>query len=157
MFGIYKEAEYSLTRVLDHRYFFPKKYYNGSCSIVFPKKKFRSLITGPSSRPPTMYENYRRYQRYSVSAKALLTRRDTGSPERLTTQVITISQGGMGFYASAPLAKTTPVSIELMIGNPGMGILDGKIASISSQGDNYFIGIAFDREIPYERFVEIVG
>jgi hypothetical protein len=102
-----------------------------------------------------MHENYRRYQRYSVSARALLTRRDTGSPERLTTQVITISQGGMGFYASTPLEKTTPVSIELLIGNPGLEILDGKIASICSQGDNYFIGIAFDREIPYERFVEI--
>ena len=123
--------------------------------MVLPEKKLRPVITGPYARSPAMYENYRRYQRYSVSASALLTRRDTHSPERLTTQVTTISQGGMGFYASTPLAKTTPVSIELLIGNPGLEILDGKIASICSQGDNYFIGIAFDREIPYERFVEI--
>ena len=104
-----------------------------------------------------MYENYRRYQRYSISARALITPRDIGSPETLTTQVTTISQGGMGFYADVPLRKTTPVTVELLIGRPGMEILEGKIASISLEGNNYFVGIAFDRDIPYERFIEIFG
>jgi len=116
--------------------------------MFLPEKKFRPAITGFFPKAPAMHENYRRYQRYSVSARALLTRRDTGSPERLTTQVTTISQGGMGFYASTPLEKTTPVSIELLIGNPVLEILDGKIASISSQGDNYFIGIALTGKFP---------
>jgi len=157
MFRIYKEALYSLSCELEHRYFCPKKYYNESCSAVLPEKKFQPLITGPLSRSPAMYENYRRYQRYSVSAKALITQRDTDSPETMTTQVTTISQGGMGFYAAVPLRKATPVKVELLIGGPGMEILDGKIASICLEGNNYFVGIAFDRDIPYERFLEIFG
>ena len=124
--------------------------------IVLPEKKFRPVKTGGSGGL-AMHENYRRYQRYSVSAKALITRRDTESPETMTTQVSTISQGGMGFYAAVPLQKTTPVMVELLLGSPGMGILKGKIASISSQGNNYFVGIAFDSEIPHERFIEIFG
>jgi len=104
-----------------------------------------------------MYENYRRYQRYSISAKALITRRDSDSSETLTTQVTTISQGGMGFYADVPLRKATPVTVELLIGRPGMEILEGKIVSISLEGNNYFVGIAFDRDIPHERFIEIFG
>ena len=105
-----------------------------------------------------MHENFRRYQRYSIFAKATITRRDEESPERLAAQVITISQGGMGFYTDVLLEKATPVSVQLLLDTPeGMNVLDGRIASVQSQGDNYFTGIAFDREISYDRFVEFIG
>jgi len=105
-----------------------------------------------------MHENYRKYQRYSIFARATITRRDEESPERLAAQVITISQGGMGFYTDVLFEKATPVSVKLLIDAPeGMDVLEGKIASVNSQGDNYFTGIAFDREISYDRFVEFIG
>jgi len=110
-----------------------------------------------------MIENYRRHKRYSVSARALIALQSKN--RRLTTQVNTISQGGMGFYSSTFLEVTTPVSVELLL--PGLGensiipekiaLLDGKIASICPQGDNYYIGISFDKEIAYESFLDIIG
>jgi hypothetical protein len=105
-----------------------------------------------------MIKNYRRYQRYSICVRAVITRRDEGSPERLTAQVNTISQGGMGFYTSVLLEKATPVSVELMFDSPeGPDILEGKIASVCSQGNDYFTGIAFDTDISHDRFVELIG
>ena len=122
-----------------------------------PEKKFRLEISGPSQGVSAVYENYRRYHRYSVSAKALITRHDANSPKRLSTQVTTISQGGLGFYADILFEKATPVSVELLISDRDMEILEGRIASICSEGNNYFVGIAFNRDIPYEQFVEIFG
>jgi hypothetical protein len=112
-----------------------------------------------------MFENYRRYKRFSVSARALISIGNDSSKRRLTTQVSTISQGGMGFYSSTFLKITTPVSVELMILSPGewdilqskIAHFEGKIASICSQGDDYYIGISFNREIPYDHFSDIVG
>ncbi|MCL5022657.1 MAG: PilZ domain-containing protein [Nitrospirae bacterium] len=108
-----------------------------------------------------MFENFRRYQRYSISAGAVIRRQDAGSPERLTAQVTTISQGGMGFYTDVPMEKATPVSIELLFhpfgAAAGNDVLQGRIASVCSQGNDYYVGIAFDREISYDRFVEIIG
>ncbi len=105
-----------------------------------------------------MFENYRRYPRYSICAKAMLKRLIEGSPEKLIVWVNTISQGGMGFYTDVFLEKATPVSIELMIGTPEMtDVFEGRIASVSSQGKDYFTGIAFNKDISYERFADIVG
>ena len=104
-----------------------------------------------------MYKHYRRYQRYSVNARALITRQDESSPEKLTAQVNTISQGGMGFYADVLLKKTTPVTVELLIGALGTDILKGRIASVCSQGKDYFVGVSFDNEIAFDRFIEIIG
>jgi hypothetical protein len=112
-----------------------------------------------------MFENYRRYKRYSVSARALIDISHNNSKRRLTTQVNTISQGGMGFYSNALLKISTPVSVDLLILPPGemdilqskLAHLKGKIASISSQGENYYVGISFDMEIPYENFSAIIG
>lgn len=107
-----------------------------------------------------MFENYRRYQRYSVSAKAVIRRQAGESQEGLTTQVNTISQGGMGFYTNVFMEKATPVSIEFLFSAlKGMekDILEGRIASICSQEKDYFVGIAFEREISYDRFVEIIS
>ncbi len=103
-------------------------------------------------------KNYRRYPRFSVFAKAVITRRDAGSPGRLAAMVNTISQGGMGFYTDVFLEKATPVSVELLFGSSvPADELDGKVASICSQGNDYFVGIAFDKEISYERLAEMVG
>ena len=105
-----------------------------------------------------MSRNYRKYQRYSICAKAVLIRRGGVSPERLTVQVNTISQGGMGFYTSEFLEKATPVSIELVVDSPGgPDVLEGRIASVSTQGNDYFTGIAFNNDISYERFIGLVG
>lgn len=105
-----------------------------------------------------MFENYRRYQRFSIFADAVIIRRDQGSPESMTAQVNTISQGGMGFYSDMSLEKTTPVAVEFLNdAMKGMGVLEGRIASICSHGHDFFIGIAFDREIPHDRFVTITG
>lgn len=105
-----------------------------------------------------MIKNYRRYQRYSICAKAVLIRLIDGSPEKLTVRVNTISQGGMGFYSDIFLEKATPVSVELMVDSPeGPDILEGRIASVSSQGNDYFTGIAFNKDISYDRFVGIIG
>ena len=106
-----------------------------------------------------MFESFRRWQRYSISAKALIRRLDAGSPKGLVAQVTTISQGGMGFYTDVPLEKTTPVSIELLfhsLDGSKPDILEGKIVSTCSHGKDFFTGIAFDREIPYDRFYGII-
>ena len=105
-----------------------------------------------------MHNDYRRYPRYSVNARALITRRDESSPEKLTTQINTISQGGIGFYSDTFLGKSTPVTVELLIDAAGrIEILEGKIASICTQEKDYFVGIAFDKAISEERFEEILG
>ncbi len=107
-----------------------------------------------------MFEKFRRYRRYSISAQAVIRRMDSGSPEELTTSVNNISQGGMGVYSSVQMEKATPVSVELLFHSlEGIkkDLLEGKIASICSHGNDFFVGIAFDREISYEHFVEIVG
>lgn len=104
-----------------------------------------------------MTENYRRYKRYSICAKAVLTRKGEVSPERLTVQVNTISQGGMGFYTSVFLEKATPVSVELVVDSPGgQDVFEGRIASVCPQGNDYFTGIAFSSDISYDRFVGLI-
>ena len=107
-----------------------------------------------------MFENYRRYQRYSVSAKAVIRRLTKESQEGLTTQVNTISQGGMGFYTNVFIEKATPVTIEFSFGafqSMEKDILVGRIASVCFKEKDYFVGVAFDREISYDRFVEIIS
>ena len=105
-----------------------------------------------------MHNDYRRYPRYSVNARALITRRDESSPEKMATQINTISQGGIGFYSNTFLGKSTPVTVELLIDAVGrIDILEGKIASICSQEKDYFVGIAFDEAIPEDRFAAILG
>lgn len=105
-----------------------------------------------------MHNDYRRYPRYSVSARALITRRDESSPEKLTAQINTISQGGIGFYSNIFFGKSTPVTVELLVDAFGrFEIFDGKIASICLQGEDYFVGIAFDEAISDDRFAAIFG
>jgi hypothetical protein len=105
-----------------------------------------------------LHKDYRRYPRYSVSARALITRRDESPSEKLTTQINTISQGGIGFYSNTFLGKSTPVTVELLINAVGrIEILEGRIASICSQENDYFVGIAFDKAISEDRFAEILG
>ncbi|MDO9288227.1 MAG: PilZ domain-containing protein [Thermodesulfovibrionales bacterium] len=108
-----------------------------------------------------MYKGFRRYPRYPISTKAVITIQDGGSHERLTTQVITISQGGMGVYANVVMKKASQVSVELLIhtsdGMTNEDIFEGRIASVCSQEKDYFVGIAFNRAISYDRFVEIIG
>jgi len=56
------------------------------------------------------------------------------------------------------LGKSTPVTVELLIEAFGrIEILEGKIASICSQGKDYFVGIAFDKPISDDRFATIFG
>lgn len=105
-----------------------------------------------------MTEYYRRYQRYSISAGAVVTRRDAGPQDRLNAQIVTISRGGMGFYADRSLEKATPVTIEFLSeAMRNMGVLEGRIASIFCQDDDFFVGIAFDREIPIDRFSAVIS
>lgn len=117
-------------------------------------------ITLQVAKGEAVFEKFRRYRRYSISAQAVIRRMDAGSPEGLTTQINNISQGGMGVYTSVCIEKATPVSVELLFHAP-QGVkkdtLEGRIASVCSQGSDYFVGIAFDREISYDRFVEIIG
>ena len=105
-----------------------------------------------------MYNDYRRYPRFSVNAKALITRRDESSPEKLSAQINTISQGGIGFYSDTFLGKSTPVTVELWVDAFGRTeIIEGKIASICSQEKDYFVGISFDKAISDDRFAAILG
>jgi len=107
-----------------------------------------------------MFHKVRRYHRHSISGSAVITRRDAGSPKELVTRVNTISQGGMGFYSEVFIEKATPVSVELLFqsGSPtGGNVLAGKIASVCSQEKDYYMGIAFDNEISFDRFIEIIG
>ena len=105
-----------------------------------------------------MHKDYRRYPRYSVNARALITSLNDSSSEKLTTQINTISQGGIGFYSNTFLEKSTPVTVELLINAFGrIDILEGRIASICSQENDYFVGIAFDNAISEDRFADILG
>jgi hypothetical protein len=121
----------------------------------------KGQITRQVAQEAAVFENYRRYKRFSVSAKAVIKRWSEGSPEGLNARVTTISQGGMGFYTDVLMEKATPVSVELFLcsleGMTKNEMLQGRIASICTQGSDYFVGIAFDREISYDRFVEIIG
>lgn len=117
-------------------------------------------MNNPLRDDSSMFENYRRYQRYSIFARAVIRRRDAGSPEEMTARVATISQGGMGFYTGVLMEKTTPVSVELLldtVSETAKGVLEGRIASVCRQEKDYFVGIAFDREISYDRFMELIG
>ena len=105
-----------------------------------------------------MYKEYRRYPRYSVNARALITRQDKSSPEKLTTHINTISKGGIGFYSNTFVGKSTPVTVELLIDAVGRTeLLEGRIASICLQDKDYFVGIAFDKAISDDRFAAILG
>ena len=105
-----------------------------------------------------MHNDYRRYPRYSVNVRALITRRDESYPEKLTTQINTISQGGIGFYSDTYLGKSTPVTVELLVDAVGRTeIIEGKIASICSQEKDYFVGISFDKAISDDRFAAMLG
>ncbi len=108
-------------------------------------------------RSASVFENYRKYPRYSICAKAVLKRLIDGSPEKLIVTVNTISQGGMGFYTDVLLEKATLVSIELMVSPERPDVFEGRIASVSPQGKDYFTGIAFTEDISYDSFVGIVG
>ena len=103
-----------------------------------------------------MHNDYRRYPRYSVNARALITRRDESPPEKLTMQITTISQGGIGFYSNTFLGKSTAVTVELLLDAVGrVDILEGRIASICSHGKDYFVGISFDKPISHDMFAAI--
>ena len=105
-----------------------------------------------------MHNDYRRYPRYSVNARALITRRDESSPEKLSAQINTISQGGIGFYSDTFLGKSTPVTVELLVDAVGRTeIIEGRIASICSQEKDYFVGISFDKAISDDRFAAMLG
>jgi hypothetical protein len=105
-----------------------------------------------------VHNDYRRYPRYSVNARALITRRDVRSPEKLAAQINTISQGGIGFYSDTFLGKSTPVTVELLVDAVGRTeIIEGKIASICSQEKDYFVGISFDKAISDDRFAAMLG
>ncbi len=105
-----------------------------------------------------MSDGYRRYPRYSVNVRALITTRDQNSPEKLITQINTISRGGIGFYSNTFLGKSTPVTVELLIDAVGqIDIFEGRIASICSQEKDYFVGISFDKAISDDRFAAIFG
>ncbi len=108
-----------------------------------------------------MYKEFRRYPRYPISTKALITIQDGGTQKRLNSQVITISQGGMGVYTNIIMKKATQVSVQLLIhehsGVKNEDIFEGKIASVCSQEKDFFVGIAFDKEIAYDRFIDIIG
>jgi len=107
-----------------------------------------------------MFRKVRRYHRYSISGDAVITCGEAGSPKKLTTRVNTISQGGMGFYSDVFIEKATPVSVELLFHSGSMtggNVFAGKIASICSQEKDYYMGIAFDHEISFDRFIEIIG
>ena len=122
-----------------------------------PEKKSCSA-SEQSGMGETVINDYRKYPRYSVNARVLITMRDESSPEKLTTQINTISQGGIGFYSNTFLGKSTPVTVELLIDAIGrIEILEGKIASICSQGKDYFVGISFDKTISDDCFAAIFG
>ncbi len=107
-----------------------------------------------------MFQKVRRYHRHSISGDAVITRRDAGSPNKLTMRVNTISQGGMGFYSDVFIEKASPVSVELLFHAGSMTertVLAGRIASVCSQEKDYYMGISFDSEISYDRFIEIIG
>jgi len=88
----------------------------------------------------------------------VVARKDAGEPDRLNAKIVTISRGGMGFYADRPLEKATPVTVEFLSeAMRKMGVLEGRIASIFSQDDDFFVGIAFDREIPFEEFSSVIS
>jgi hypothetical protein len=98
-----------------------------------------------------MVKDNRRYPRYALSARAVITGRQRNSAGRLATQVTNISLGGVGLYSDIFWEETTPVTVEFLSGNSGKDIFDGRIASVSLEGDNYFMGVSFDREISYDR------
>jgi hypothetical protein len=128
-----------------------------SYNITMPMRYSRTDSHGLEGG--SMFENYRRYQRYSISAKAVVRTLTAESQDGLTAQVNTISQGGTGFYTNVFMEKATPVSIEFFFGClQGMeDILVGKIASVCTHGKDYFVGVSFEREIPYEHFMELIG
>ncbi len=120
----------------------------------------QSPTNSPTIKEVIVFESFRRWQRFSISTKALIKRRDEGSPKGLIGHVTTISQGGMGFYTEILLEKDTPVSVELLfqaLDGTRQDAMDGKIASVCKNGEDYFLGIAFDKEIPHDQFFGIIN
>jgi hypothetical protein len=102
----------------------------------------------------------RRYHRYQVFTKAVVTVRSREGSGRMTTQVNNISQGGIGLYIDVPLEKATPVSVELtdLVNESRTDAepLKGRVASLSKQMNHYFMGIAFDVPISYDHLMKLL-
>ncbi|MGE5894227.1 MAG: PilZ domain-containing protein [bacterium] len=107
-----------------------------------------------------MTEYFRRYHRYPVFTRAVVTLKEWAHPRQVTTQVTNISQGGIGLYTDVPLEQTTPVSVELaypdIVGTGPGEHLQGRVASLLKQYDRYFMGIVFDEPLTHEHLMKIL-
>ncbi len=107
-----------------------------------------------------MFRTQRRYYRHPLLAKAIVTTKGSEQSKRLTTQVNTISQGGMGVYTNTPLEKFTSVSVELSLDNlenKGKECpLVGLVVSISKPNNLYLMGVCFDELLSSEQLGKIV-
>ncbi len=108
-----------------------------------------------------MFRTQRRYYRHPLRSKATVTTKDSEQSKQLTTQVNTISQGGMGLYTNTPLEKFTSVSVELSLDNlENKGKEDplvGMVVSISKPNNLYLMGVCFDELLNQEQFWEIIN
>lgn len=106
-------------------------------------------------------QGYRKYQRYQVSGNAVVIPRFKRGEQPIASRVNNISQGGIGVYTDVPLEKSTKVRIKFsFLGDPETGeesIIDGKVASLSENDHEYFLGIAFDQDISYDRFMKMIN
>ncbi len=93
----------------------------------------------------------------TTEARAVIRRSAVESQEGLTAQINTVSQGGMGFIQMSlwrkplrsPLSYCpVPVWIWRNILEDCLGLISGK---------ELFYGISFEREISYDRFIEMIG
>lgn len=73
------------------------------------------------------------------------------SHKRLTAIVENISKNGLRLRTYDPIKIGTKVSIQLTFtirtGGKARSLLKGRVSRLYRKNDNYFMGIAFDREI----------
>jgi len=108
-----------------------------------------------------MAEGYRKYHRYQIFGAALLIPRCTMKTKPIASRVNNISQGGMGLYTKIPLEMDTEVCVELSFLDAGdrgeKSVVNGKVASLAENDEQYFVGISFDTEISYDRFMKMIS
>jgi len=108
-----------------------------------------------------MAEGFRRYHRYQIIGEAVIIPRRESGLKPISSQVNNISQGGIGIYTDVPLEMSSEVRVKLLFLEDNLrgeeNLLNGRVAFLSKNDDQYFLGISFDHAITYELFMKMIN
>lgn len=97
-----------------------------------------------------------RANRLALFDAQIYVKKQASSAPMTVCQVDNISQGGMGFYCPAQLAKQAPFTVSVQISDsPEAMLITGTVHFMSKKRDTYFYGMEYEM-VPME-FVRLLG